>query len=117
MTTVKIRGSIGSWFATAGDKSLPIMWADQMTRKAEKFVLRTDWLENSRETNATKRNQLIEYFEPHRGEVVEIILANAKNPDVRPREIKDYVAVFEVDVINVTPEIELVVRERIADAR
>jgi hypothetical protein len=114
---IKIKGRIGSWFATAGEKSLPIMWYDQFRKQGEKFVIETDWLENARTKTANKRQEFIDFFEPRLGENAEIILANAKNPNCRPREIKDYVGVFGVKVVELCPEIKLEIIDRVAHSR
>jgi hypothetical protein len=117
MLRVKIRGSIGSWFATVQGKSLPIMWGDQMTMVDGGLYLKTDWLENAREQTAIKRKQFVDYFEPKVGGIAEIVVATAKDPKSRPRQILEYVAVYEVDVIKATPEIELKIRSKIVEAR
>jgi hypothetical protein len=113
MRKEKITGQRGSWFARAGDKRMPIMWADEIRGK----ILCTDWVETAREHTANKRQELIDYFEPNLNAETNIIVANAINTKVRPRSIDGYVAVFRVRVLGVEPEIELQLLERIADSK
>ena len=113
MSTVKITGQRGSWFARAGDKRMPIMWADEIHGK----ILCTDWVQTAREHTANKRQELIDYFEPNLKAETHIIVAKATDTKARPRSIDDYVAVFRVKVLGVEPEIELELIERIADSK
>jgi len=113
MSKVKIKGQIGSWFAHAGDKKMPIMWADEMRRK----ILCTDWVEAARENTANKRQELIDYFEPNLNAETDIIVAKAIDTEARPRSIDHYVAVYRVKVLGIEPEIQLEIIDRIADSK
>jgi hypothetical protein len=115
MPKLKITGRRGSWFARVEGRGepLPIMWADEITNQR----LTTDWMLNGREETAYKREQFRDFFEPHVGEVIEFIVARAKDPNSVPRELDKYVAVFSGRVLGVTPEIDLEILSRVADSK
>jgi hypothetical protein len=117
MKRVKIAGQRGSWFATAEDQKLPIMWADEIHRENGKLALRTDWLESPRKETASKRAELVNFFENALSKETKIIVAQAKDTSVHPREIKHYVCIYKVIVCQTTPEIELQIIEKIAEAK
>ena len=79
MSTVKIKGQRGSWFATAKDQKLPIMWGDELYNAGEKTFLKTDWLETARDETESKRAALISYFDASIGEETQIIIATSKD--------------------------------------
>lgn len=117
MKKVKIVGQRGSWFAKYDELKLPIMWADEIFRSEGKQILRTDWLDTAKEHAAPKRKNLIRYFEPSLNSETTFIIAQAVDVVAPTREIKRYVGVFKGIVREVTPEIEIEITERIADAK
>jgi hypothetical protein len=114
---VTITGSRGSWFAHAGSKRLPILWKHQIEAKEGTFILTTDWVENGREDTASKRKQIVEFFDQDVDEEMEFICAEAKDPNIRPHSIGKYVCVYLAKVLSTSPEIELLIIKKTAIPR
>ena len=106
-----IKGMRGSWFAkTTGYKdNLPIMWGYEYNGK--NHILETGWMTNE-SVPETKRNSFREFFKLRLNKEIPIALAEAKDSNKFPHEIREYIGIFIAEVVGYEPQIILNFKRR-----
>ena len=106
-----IKGMRGSWFAKAHgyEEHLPIMWSYEYNGKTH--ILETGWM-NKESIQSSKRSSFRDFFKKKINKEIPIALAEAKDKNKHPHEIKEYKGVFIVEVIAFEPEIILQFKRR-----
>ena len=106
-----IKGMRGSWFAKApGYKdNLPIMWSYEYNGK--NHILETGWMTNE-SVPETKRNSFREFFKLRLNKEIPIALAETKDSNKFPHEIREYIGIFIAEVVGYEPQIILNFKRR-----
>tara|TARA_Y100001970_G_scaffold246415_1_gene314315 strand:- start:905 stop:1249 length:345 start_codon:yes stop_codon:yes gene_type:complete len=106
-----IKGMRGSWFAKTHTykEYLPIMWSYEYDGKTR--ILETGWM-TKESIQQSKRNNFKNFFKENLNKEIPIALAEAKDKNKHPHEIKEYKAVFIAEVLAYEPEIKLEFKKR-----